>query len=71
MDRKKFGQALYNLRKDKFKSARSLSLRLGKNPTYINKIENGLNYPRTDNFLEILEELNITLSDFDNEMRNL
>lgn len=71
MDRKKFGQALYNLRKDKFKSARSLSLRLGKNPTYINKIENGLNYPRTDNFLEILEELNITLSDFDNEMRKL
>lgn len=71
MDRKKFGQALYNLRKDKFKSARSLSLRLGKNPTYINKIENGLNYPRTDNFLEILEELNITLSDFDKEMRNL
>ena len=52
-------------------SARDLSLSLGQNASYINRIENKINFPSMQAFFYICEYLNITPgSFFDSETDN-
>lgn len=65
-----FANRLYQLRKEKSKSARDLSLSLGQSHSYINTIENKKSYPTMANFLYICEYLGVTpqeFFDYDNE----
>ena len=48
-------------------SAREMSLALGQNPSYINRIENGKALPSMQGFFSICEYLQITPGDFFNE----
>lgn len=45
-------------------SAREMSLALGQNPSYINRIENGKALPSMQGFFSICEYLQITPGDF-------
>ena len=59
MNAKNFGLNLAKKRNKLGISAYELSLRLGKDSTYINKIENGLRYPSVPMLFEIAEALGI------------
>ena len=60
MERKKrFALNLAIARNKKKLSAYELSLRIGKDKTYIGKIENGFNYPSVPTIYDILEVLEI------------
>ena len=48
-------------------SAREMSLALGQNPSYINRIENGKALPSMQGFFSICEYLQITPGEFFNE----
>ena len=65
--KEEFGMRLANLRTEAEISARELSLTLGQNPSYINRIENHKAYPSMESFFYICEHLHITPSDFFNE----
>ena len=57
---------IYELREKKNISARRLSLSLGMNSGYINKIENGRTMPSLDMLFEICTYFDITSLDFFN-----
>ena len=59
-----FGTRLSELREKKGVSARDMSLSLGQNPAYINKVENGKSMPSMEVFFYICEYLAISPSDF-------
>ena len=59
MNRKEFGLNLAKIREKVGISAYELSLRLGRDSTYINKIENGLRYPSVPMLFDIAEALGI------------
>lgn len=59
-----FGTRLAQLRTDGDISAREMSLDLGQNPSYINRIENQKAFPSMQVFFYICDYLNITPSDF-------
>ena len=59
MYKKEFGLNLAKIREKVGISAYELSLRLGRDSTYINKIENGLRYPSVPMLFEISEALGI------------
>ncbi len=59
-----FARRLAELRLQKNVSAREMSLALGQNGSYINRIENGLAFPSMQVFFYICEYLRITPSDF-------
>ena len=66
-----FGERLAKLRLEKGVSARYMSLTLGQNANYINKIENKTAYPSMQMFFEICEFLEISQKDFfDDEISN-
>ena len=48
-------------------SAREMSLALGQNPSYINRIENGKALPSMQGFFSICEYLKITPAEFFND----
>ena len=52
------------LRQQKGVSAREMSLALGQNTNYINRIENGKNYPSMQSFFYICEYLGVTPQKF-------
>ncbi len=56
---KNFGLNLAKKREKTGISAYELSLRLGRDSTYINKIENGLRYPSVPMLFEIADALGI------------
>lgn len=63
-----FANRLASLREQKNVSAREMSLALGQNSSYINRIENGQAFPSMNSFFYICEYLEITPGDFfDNE----
>lgn len=62
-----FGRRLSELREKKGVSARDMSLSLGQNPSYVNKVENGKAMPSMEVFFYICDYLSITPSDFFNE----
>lgn len=59
-----FTERLYQLRDERNISARELSLIMGQNSSYINRIENKLTLPSMQGFLLICECLDITPQEF-------
>lgn len=64
MDERFFAERLATLRMAKNVSAREMSLAIGQNPSYINRIENGLVYPSMQGFFYICEYLGVTPGEF-------
>ena len=64
MDEKEFAERLASLRMRKNVSAREMSLAIGQNESYINRIENKVCYPSMQCFFYICEYLDISPSDF-------
>ena len=62
-----FSTRLAQLRTDEEISAREMSLDLGQNPSYINRIENQKAYPSMQVFFYICDYLKITPGDFFNQ----
>lgn len=61
-----FAKRLAALRSERKVSAREMSLSIGQNSSYINRIENGLTMPSMQGFFYICEYLKITPYDFFN-----
>ena len=55
---------LAKLREQKGVSAREMSLAIGQNPSYINRIENGKAFPSMQVFFYICEYLGVTPEEF-------
>lgn len=66
-----FSQRIYKLRDERNISARELSLMMGQNSSYINRIENKLTLPSIQGLLCICECLNITPYEFFNPENTL
>ncbi len=64
MEMDKFSRRLSVLRLAKDVSAREMSLSIGQSPNYINRIENGGNFPSMTVFFYICEYLGITPQEF-------
>ncbi len=64
MDEQRFAERLTALRMGKNVSAREMSLAIGQNPSYINRIENRLAYPSMQCFFYICEYLEISPAEF-------
>ena len=62
-----FSERLAQLRESKNVSAREMSLAIGQNESYINRIENKKSYPSMQVFFYICEYLQITPQEFFNE----
>ena len=59
-----FGERLQKLREQKNVSGREMSLSIGQNDSYINRIENKKNFPSMQCFFYICEYLNISAEEF-------
>ena len=59
------------LRMERGISARDMSLSLGQNPGYINRIENGKSLPSMEMFLYICDYLKISPKDFFDEEQDI
>ncbi len=66
MEKQAFIDRLVELRMNKGVSARDMSLSIGQSPSYINNIENGVNYPSMTVFFYICEYLGVTPAEFFN-----
>ena len=64
MDEQFFADRLAELRLRKNVSAREMSLAIGQNPSYINRIENRLSFPSMQVFFYICEYLGVTPAEF-------
>ena len=64
MDEAAFAQRLAVLRQKKNVSAREMSLALGQNESYINRIENCLSFPSMQSFFYICEYLDVSPAEF-------
>lgn len=64
MEKFEFATRLSQLRVQKQRSARDISLELGQNSGYINNIENGKSLPSMSMFFSICECLEINPADF-------
>lgn len=64
MENRLFALRLSALRQQIGVSAREMSLALGQNTNYINRIENGKNYPSMQSFFYICEYLGVTSQEF-------
>ena len=65
-----FAKRLEQLRLEKNVSAREMSLALGQNPSYINRIENGKALPSLPVFFYICDYLQISPKDFFDQNQN-
>lgn len=63
-DKKFIGKIIKNARKKAKLTQAQLSEKLGMSEKNIGNIENGKQYPQVDNFLRIIEVLNISLDEF-------
>lgn len=71
MEQDAFSRRLSELRINKGVSARDMSLSIGQSPSYINNIENGVNYPSMTVFFYICEYLDISPAEFfDTQSKN-
>ena len=61
-----FAERIYKLRDERNISARELSIVMGQNSSYINRIENKLTLPSMQGFFSICECLDITPQEFFN-----
>lgn len=64
MEKEEFIKRLVELRMNKGVSARDMSLSIGQSPSYINNIENGINYPSMTVFFYICEYFGISPKEF-------
>ena len=64
MDEHFFANRLTELRQKKNVSAREMSLAIGQNESYVNRIENGLNYPSMQGFFFLCEYLGVSPAEF-------
>ena len=64
MNEKEFGLRVSSLRAQKNVSAREMSLSIGQNESYINRIENGKCFPSMQAFLYICDYFGITPQEF-------
>lgn len=64
MEKEEFIKRLVNLRMNKGVSARDMSLSLGQSPSYINNIENGVNFPSMTVFFYICDYFDISPREF-------
>ena len=62
-----FSERLVYLREKKGISAREMSLSIGQNESYINRIENKKAFPSMQTFFYICEYLNVTPAEFFND----
>lgn len=69
-DESHFGKRVEQLRLEKNVSAREMSLALGQNSSYINRIENGKALPSLSVFFYICDYFQISPKDFFDEERN-
>lgn len=69
-DEQSFGKRLEQIRMEKNVSAREVSLALGQNPSYINRIENGHAMPSLSIFFCICDYFQISPKDFFDEDKN-
>ena len=63
-DKKFIGNVIRNARKQAKLNQAELSEKLGMSEKNLGNIENGRQYPQVNNFLRIIEVLNLTLEDF-------
>ena len=71
MEQAEFIKRLVELRMNKGVSARDMSLSIGQSPSYINNIENGINFPSMTVFFYICDYFAITPKEFfDTETKN-
>ena len=63
-DKKYIAQIIQNARKKQGLKQSQLAERIGISEKHLSKIETGKNYPALDNFLKIVEILNISMKDF-------
>lgn len=66
-DFEEFSKRVSQLRLEKGVSAREMSLSLGQNESYINRIENGKSMPSLAQFFNLCDYLNITPQEFFDE----
>lgn len=64
MEKREFADRLSELRAGKGVSARNMSLSIGQGASYINNIENCINYPTMEKFFYICDYLGITPKEF-------
>lgn len=67
MDKKFFGKRLKELRCLKCLTQEQLAEKVGLHEKHISKIESGVHFPTFENFVKILDCLQATVSDFDEE----
>ena len=63
-DKKYIAQVIQNARKQKGLKQSQLAEMIGISEKHLSKIETGNNYPALDNFLRIVQVLNLSLKDF-------
>lgn len=64
MEQEEFIKRLVTLRMNKGVSARDMSLSIGQSQSYINNIENGVNYPSMTVFFYICDYLGVSPKEF-------
>lgn len=64
MRQKYIAQVIQNARKQKGLKQSQLAEMVGISEKHLSKIETGKNYPALDNFLKMVEILNLSLKDF-------
>ena len=64
-----FAERLASLREQRGVSARDMSLSLGQNPSYINKLENGKAMPSMEVFFYICDYLHVSPAEFFDEKK--
>lgn len=64
MEKEEFVRRLTELRMNKGVSAREMSLSLGMNENYINRLENGAGLPKMETILFMCEYLGVTPQEF-------
>lgn len=64
MEKEEFINRLVSLRMSKGVSARDMSLSIGQSQSYINNIENGINYPSMATFFYICDYLGVSPKEF-------
>jgi len=69
-DKKFIGNVIRNARKQAKLNQSALSERLGMSEKNLGNIENGRQYPQVNNFLKIIEVLNLSLEDFGVNLSN-
>jgi len=63
-EKKYIAQIIQNARKEKGLKQSQLAEKIGISEKHLSKIETGRNYPALDNFLRIIEVLDLSLKDF-------